>query len=124
MSGDVTWQQLLFIISVILSVSAGVGTLSWLIIWKIWGLISYEREITEKRFMLVQETFKLEHEQFEARIAKIELFNAGLVAMMKQMDEFRLDVKMNFDELRKTRKEDMMNIHRRFDKLFGRGDLG
>lgn len=117
MTGDVTWPQLLFLVGVIVAVATGVGTLSWLVIWKVWGLISEERDITEKRFTLVQERINLEKEMLDARLTKIEIFNAGLMSVMKQMEEFRSDVRGQFDDLRNVRRDDMRNIHRRLDRI-------
>lgn len=113
MTGTVTWDHLVFWVGVITAAILG----TTIVLWKVYSIVSFEREHFDLRFNRLVDRFVKDHDEADARIGRLEIFHAGLVSVLKQMDEFRSEVREDFEQLRNERKDDMKSIHARLDQL-------
>lgn len=117
MTGSVAWDQIVFLTMLIVSV----GTGSFLIAWRIQSHLKEERHATktsfEQRTQSLDDKIDLIVNAFEKRLSSIEIFNAGTLVVLEHLKEFRDEVKKQYEELKKERKDDMHGLHRRLDAL-------
>lgn len=116
MTGIVSWEQMIFIVSVL--TAAIVGTAG--VLAGVYALLNRERNEMNARISRLSERIFKEGDLLDRRVASLEIFHAGLVGVLKQMDEFRGEVKTDFDELRVERREDMARLHERLNILMDR----
>lgn len=117
MEGTVTWPQAIWILTVIGAASVA----GFLIAWRIQLLRSRDRHDVragyEQQIALLQDTIESTRSGLENRINAIELSNAGTFVILKHMEDFQKEVKLQYEQLRKERREDMERIHRRLDAV-------
>lgn len=124
MTGIVSWEHLLFLVSVV----SGAVIFAVSILWTSLSFLSKEKaQIEDTIHRIVQErkedvrrlqdSVEKNDAEVDRRLGALEIFHAGLVSVLKQMDEFRSEVKSDFEQLRNERKDDMRSIHARLDQL-------
>jgi hypothetical protein len=106
MSGSASWEQLWAIVGLMAAVAAGAAVASW----RVQVYLATQKAAVEAR---------LEHEvtTLEARLGALETFQAGTMVILKHVDEFRLEMRGQYEALRETRRQDMEAIHRRLDAM-------
>ena len=123
MEGNVTWPQAIFIIG-LLSATTLAGFLA---AWRMQTLRSKDRYETrqhfEARMTVISDAFISNVDALKARIATIENFNAGTMVVLKHLDEFRIEVKQQYEKLVEQREEDMAELHKRLHAIHNLGRL-
>jgi hypothetical protein len=117
MQGAVSWEQITFIVALIVTISIA----SFIIAWRIQVHLSKERHDMrtsfDQRTHGLDEKIDLTVDSIEKRLTSIEVFNAGTLVVLEHLKEFRDEVKKQYNELRTERKDDMQGLHRRLDAL-------
>jgi Na+(H+)/acetate symporter ActP len=117
MSGGASWEQIIFIVTLIVTISVA----SFIVAWRIQVHLAKERHATrtafDQRTQGLDDKVDLLMGGIEKRLNAIEVFNAGTLVVLEHLKEFRDEVKKQYDELRIERKEDMQGLHRRLDAL-------
>lgn len=117
MSGGVSWEQITFIVVLIVTISVA----SFIVAWRIQVYLSKERHETRTSFNQrtegLDDKMDLLVDGIEKRLNSIEVFNAGTLVVLEHLKEFRDEVKRQYNELRQERKDDMQGLHRRLDAL-------
>jgi hypothetical protein len=117
MSGGVLWEQIIFVMGVLFTVSCGVAAA----VWKFAEYLKYQRHDfrsqIEHRTVVFSEKLEELEKHYEGRIHALEMFNSSLAVVLKQVETFQSEVKLEFAELREERKEDMRLLHERFDTV-------
>lgn len=117
MHGTVSWEQVWALISVLTVVvgAAIVGT------WRVVVYLSNARQEVEAKIEEERRSSdsKLEREigTLEGRIGSLENFQAGTLVVLKHVDEFRVEVRGQYEALREQRRADIESIHRRLDAM-------
>lgn len=93
--------------------------------WAVWKVSSLFKEGRHDMRAHVAQALTIVAETVEEhgrRLQAVEVFNAGLTAMLKSIEEFRADVKQRFEYLHGERKDDMREIYNRLDTIIKRGE--
>lgn len=117
MAGGASWEQITFIVTLIVTISVA----SFIVAWRIQVYLSKERHETRTSFNQrtegLDDKMDLLIDGIEKRLNSIEVFNAGTLVVLEHLKEFRDEVKRQYNELRQERKDDMQGLHRRLDAL-------
>lgn len=113
MSGSASWQQIYFLVGVIVTV----GIAGFLASWRIQVYLAQDRKTIDQRVDLL-------FSGLDSRLKAIEVFNAGTLVVLDHMATFRKEVQDAMDNLRGERKEDMERLHRRLDALHNAARIG
>lgn len=117
--GAVDWPTLIYVVTAgaVLAAALG-GFIGWLVWWMA-SQLSKNRHDMRSHVEQVLHSFDETIIEHGKRIGAVEVFNAGLTVMLKNIDEFREDVKERFDNLGRERREDMNELHRRLEAIRG-----
>lgn len=104
MEGQVTWTQAIWVVTMLSGATFG----GFLAAWRIQVLRTHDQLTAVEQIAAIRAAF-------ETRLSSIEVFNAGTMVVLKHMEEFRAEIKMQFEALRQERKKDMEGIHNRLN---------
>jgi hypothetical protein len=131
MTGAVSWEQLIFIVAVIVFIITTLVAifnriLSRQEVMHSQNLATYKSTVEEQTKLrndlragidekITNVADKLHEES--RRIDAIEIFNAGLRMLFQSLDEFKSDVRNKFEEVTRDRKEEVKRIDEKLDKI-------
>ena len=139
MTGQVSWEQLIFIVAMLISFG---GVLTGVTVWivnkqhtqHIQNLTAFGelKAATEQgnsdvrhllrgefaqKFVILDESIKTNYKELTQRVHELETYNAGLTVVLKNVESFRVQITKQIEDLAIERREDMMNIRYKLDSL-------
>lgn len=117
MEGIVSWPQLAFLSTVVITVAGFMFVLAW----RTQELRAKERHDQRTAFqqeiVSVHELIKMVQRDLDSRLRAIEMSNAGALVVLEHMKEFRSEIVKRFETLERQRHSDMELLHRRLDAV-------
>jgi predicted nuclease with TOPRIM domain len=113
----VDWSTLIYVVSAVAAIAIAIGGFVGWAVWWITHQLAQNRHDMRSHVEQVLAAMSDDIEEQSKRISAVEVFNAGLTVMLKQVDEFRSDVKQRFESLHQERKGDMKDLHKRLDEI-------
>lgn len=117
MQGSVDWGQLIFMGGIVLAVA----TFMFFFAWRTQEIRAKDREGQRSSFQQeissVHELIKMVQKDLDARLRTIEMSNAGILVVLKHMEEFKKEVMEKFETMNDSLTDDMELLNRRLDDM-------
>lgn len=124
MHGAASWEQIIFLATLLTTVLLGVGYGVGRLVYKFTQILRDDRHTldaaSKQRDDILEETIKEIRAEYGGRISALENYNAGLIVLLREMEAFRADVKERFESLHDERRDDMRELHKRIEALPGK----
>lgn len=120
MEGSVNWPQLSFISGVVVLVAGFMFIFAWRTQEIRAKDRSEQRALFQQEIAAVHELVAMVQKDLDSRLRAIEMANAGILVVLKHMEDFKREIMERLESMRDERSEDMELLYRRLDGIYTR----